>query len=146
MKRFVGLLVVPLLGCTFGDNTCEGQNDPGFRCSILAESSGEASTGDACFADDPAAIVRIENRTGNAIEVVYFVRCDSTDASEFPLMPPGLPSGMDVEIPLPGPGCWLLDYSGEGCEADTPYSTETDVCAGDTYVWTPDESRHVCTG
>ena len=143
----IALLVLPL-GCTVEHNTCDGQNDAGFRCSIIADDSGSdgASTGDACFTADPPAILKIENRTGNAIEVVDFVRCDGTEPSEFPIMPPGLPSGMDLEIPLPAPGCWMLNYAGEGCEADPSYSTDEDVCAGDTYVWTPDESHHVCTG
>src|SRR5262249_20796130 len=99
-----------------------------------------------CFADDPPATLKIENRTGNAIATVEFVRCDGSDPSEFPLMPPGLPSGMDVEIPLPAPGCWMLNYSGDGCVADPPYSTVDDVCAGTSYTWTPDASHHVCSG
>jgi hypothetical protein len=137
------------LACSFSDDSCRDQS--GFRCAMIPEdSSGSADEGssgeDACMADSPAAILRVENRTGNAIEIIQFVRCDHTDASEFPLMPPGLADGDDVEVPLPGPGCWLLDYSGDGCQGETPHETEMQVCAGETYVWTPDAAHQVCAG
>jgi hypothetical protein len=138
----IALLASPL-ACTI-EGDCGGHS--GFRCTQLPEdsSSGDES-GDACEADSPGVVLQLENRTGNAIEIVHFVRCDGSDASEFPLMPPGLPDGGDVAVPMPGPGCWLLGYSGEGCEPDMPTETEP-LCAGDTYVWTPDAQHHVCVG
>jgi hypothetical protein len=147
LRRRLALLVTLTASgaCTIYDDTC-GQNDQGFRCSMIADESSSATDADACEDGADAAIVRVENRTGNAIEVVYFVRCDGTDASEFPIMPPGLPDGEDVELPLPGPGCWLLDYSGDGCEGETPHETASSVCSGDTYVWTVDDLNHVCMG
>lgn len=132
-----------LAGCTQEYDTCA---DGDFRCSMIADTSGTATTGDACFADDPPPVLQIVNDTGNAIEFVFFVRCDGTDPSEFPLMPPGLATGMSLEIPLPAPGCWLLNYSGEGCEGDMPHETATDVCAGETYVWDIDLAHHLCVG
>lgn len=114
---------------------------------MLADESGsESATTDACFADDPVAAVRIVNDTGNAISVVTFVRCDGTDPSEFPLMPPGLQTGSSLEIPLPAPGCWLLNYSGEGCEGALPHETAMDVCAGEVYEWMIDNFHHQCVG
>lgn len=149
-SRLVTVVLLALVAACSDGQRCQ---DDVFRCGELEGtdegSSAEESTGsteDVCFGDGPGAIVRIENRTGNAIEVVYFVRCDGSDASEFPLMPPGLANGEDVELPLPGPGCWLLDYSGEGCEGTAPHETEMQVCIGDTYVWTPDDLHHECAG
>jgi hypothetical protein len=138
-------LLGPQLACVVSDDTCSGQD--GFRCTKLPEdsSSGGDESGGACEADSPGVVLQLENRTGNAIEIVYFVRCDGSDASEFPLMPPGVPDGGDVAVPMPGPGCWMLGYSGEGCEPDMPTETEP-LCAGDTYVWTPDADHHVCVG
>lgn len=131
-------------GCIISDTTCANGD---FRCSMLAdESSGEPTDGDACFADDPVAAVRITNTTGNAIEVVTFVRCDGSDASEFPLMPPGLATGSSIEIPLPAPGCWAMNYSGEGCQGAMVHETAMDVCAGDVYEWTPQTDNHICAG
>lgn len=137
-------------GCALDDSRCQTAQADDFRCSMLVDDSSDTlETGtdsDACLDGDDNAILRIENRTGNAIEVVSFVRCDGSEPTEFPLMPPGLPDGDDVEIPLPGPGCWMLGYSGDGCEAETPHETAMDVCAGATYVWTPDHLNHVCMG
>lgn len=138
-------LLSSLLACTISDDTCGGQDS--FRCTQLpAESSSDAgSSGDACEADSPGVVLQLENRTGNTIESVQFVRCDGSDASEFPLMPPGLADGDDVAIPMPGPGCWLLGYAGDGCEAEMPIETEQ-LCAGDTYAWAPDALHHICAG
>lgn len=154
---FVALLCLAATSaCGLGDTRCQTGQDE-FRCGEVDEASATLETGsdpDACQDGDDPVSLRIENRTGNAIEVVSFVRCDGSDPSEFPLMPPGLADGDDVEIPMPGPGCWLLDYAGEGCEGDMPHETQTEnqtenqsgVCAGDTYVWTPDDLHHVCVG
>ncbi|MBC8073805.1 MAG: hypothetical protein IAG13_36135 [Deltaproteobacteria bacterium] len=133
------------LACTISDDTCGGQS--GFRCSQLADESSSSAdeSGGACEAESPGVELQLENRTGNTNEIVYFVRCDGSDGSEFPLMPPGLPDGDDVAVPMPGPGCWLLAYSGEGCEPDMPHETAP-LCAGDTYVWAPDALHHVCVG
>jgi hypothetical protein len=146
LRALLPLACALVCACTIYDDTCGGLAERGFRCSQDLDESGSDTEANACFDGDEPATLRIENRTGNAIEVVDFVRCDGTDASQFPLTPPGLADGDDVEIPLPGPGCWLLDYSGEGCEGDMPHETPTDVCAGDTYVWTPDELHHACVG
>lgn len=147
--RLSSIVVAALLGsplaCTMTGDTC-GQS--GFRCSQIADESSSAdgsSGGDACEADAPGVTLQLENRTGNTIEVVQFVRCDGTDPSEFPLMPPGLADGEDVELPFPGPGCWLLSYSGDDCEPDAPQSTEM-LCAGESFVWTPDAEHHICVG
>lgn len=147
-------LVLALLGassaCTISDDSCGSGQTHDFRCSVDPDpedtDSATDSDSDACLDGDDPVSLRVENRTGNAIEVVYFVRCDGTEPSEFPLMPPGLANGDDVEIPMPGPGRWLLDYSGEGCEGDMPHETAMEVCAGATYVWTPDDLHHVCVG
>lgn len=153
LRRLLPVLLASLCAasaCTINDSSCQTGQANDFRCSMLADDSSDTlesgTDSDACADGDEAAIVRIENRTGNAIEIVYFVRCDGSEPSEFPLMPPGLPDGDDVEIPLPGPGCWMLDYSGEGCEGEMPHETAMDVCAGATYVWTPDDLNHVCSG
>lgn len=141
----LGLVVVAGLGgCIISDDTCANGD---FRCSMIAdESSTDPTDGDACFADDPVAAVRVVNDTGNSIQVVDFVRCDGTEPSEFPVMPPGIATGTSLEIPLPAPGCWLLNYSGDGCEGDMPHETAMDVCAGDVYEWNIDSLHHVCVG
>jgi hypothetical protein len=138
----IAALLAPV-ACTQTTTICD---EAGFRCVPFPEESSSGDDGGACLDGDEPAVVQIQNRSGNAIETVYFIRCDGTDPSEFPLMPPGLASGEDVEIPLPGPGCWLLDYAGEGCEGEMPTSTEDDVCAGDTFAWLVDDQNHVCAG
>lgn len=144
LSAIIALVALVALGaCTQSLDTCD---DAGFRCSQFAESSSSADDGGACFDDGEPAVVELQNRSGNAVETVFFVRCDGTDPSEFPLMPPGLPTGEDVEIPLPGPGCWLLNYAGEGCVGHEPTSTQDDVCAGQTFLWLLDEQNHECVG
>ena len=141
----IAVVLCAQLACVVSEDTCSGQD--GFRCTKLPEdgSSGAEESGGACEAATPGVVLQLENRTGNTIEIVHFVRCDGSDASEFPLMPPGLPDGGDVTVPMPAPGCWLLGYSGEGCEPDMPHEAAS-LCAGDTYVWTPDALHHVCVG
>lgn len=111
-----------------------------------ASTGADGSTGAvACDADTPKPILHIDNQTGNGFDVIYFVHCDGTEPSEFPLVPQ-LATGASLEIPMPGPGCWILDYDGDGCSAEPPHQTEMDVCAGDTYVWTAGPDTHVCAG
>lgn len=122
--RRLSLLVVLLFACE-GD---EGEN-----------------AAPSCLEGEERAKLTIENRTGNAFETITMTACDMSETQEFPIPPPGLPDGEDMTINLPAPGCWILDYSGEGCESDPDHRAE-EVCAGDTYVWTADGDAHVCVG
>ncbi|MFV8754402.1 hypothetical protein ACNOYE_27970 [Nannocystaceae bacterium ST9] len=85
------------------------------------------------------------NATGNTVQVIHFVACDQSDQSDYPLPPPGLPTGESVSIPFPGPGCWYLNYEGDGCQGDQAIETEGLFC-DDTYEWTADEAHHICVG
>ncbi|MBK6922357.1 MAG: hypothetical protein IPH07_33515 [Deltaproteobacteria bacterium] len=161
-------------GCTFQDDSCadgfrcaripDGSSSSSDGDSQASDSgassgadtaSGSSSSGDSaadsgtdtapdCEATDPKPVLKFENRTGNTVETFAFVACDGTMPSEFPLQPPGLPTDQDVEVPLPGPGCWLMSYSGDGCTSEMPF--EATVCAGETVVWTADDVNHVCIG
>jgi hypothetical protein len=99
---------------------------------------------DEC-ADGMQPTLEIINTTGNTIQVIYFVSCDMAEQSEFPLAPPGLADDESISIPFPGPGCWRLDYEGDGCVADVPTETQPLDCDA-TYEWMPDEFNHICIG
>ncbi len=103
------------------------------------------SDDDGCFTDDEPARVTVQNRTGNTFERITMTSCDLATSQEFPVPPPGILDGDDVTLNLPEPGCWLIDYDGEGCTADPSHRIEQ-VCSGQTHVWTADPDTHVCVG
>jgi hypothetical protein len=85
------------------------------------------------------------NMTGNTVQVIRFSACDMSEQSDYPLPPPGLPTGETVSIPFPGPGCWVLDYEGEGCQAYMPLQTD-DLFCDDSFEWVADDMNHICVG
>ena len=109
--------------------------------------------GVACTEDEPEIpedcteqpTLDVTNMTGNTIQVIYFVACDMSDQSEFPVPPPGLADGESISIPFPGPGCWRLNYEGDGCEAYEPIQTDPLDCDS-MFEWLVDEDNHICTG
>lgn len=95
-------------------------------------------------APDELPQLHVVNQTGNAVEEITMLACDMSDMSSYPVPPGGLPTGGELTIPLPGPGCWVLQYSGEGCLSDTPGMVEAAAC--ETVEWLLDENNHACAG
>ncbi|MBL4685592.1 MAG: hypothetical protein JKY37_13440 [Nannocystaceae bacterium] len=112
------------------------------------ESSGEdpeAATG--CPDTEAAALLTVDNRTGNTMEAFTMRACDGSDLVDFPIPNGGLVSGETLTIELPAPGCWILSYKGDGCFNDPKHQTPAEgVCGGETHMWTADEQAHTCSG
>jgi hypothetical protein len=113
-----------------------------FALVFACEASDEEA---ACLGRDEPARVTLENRTGNAMETIFMVDCDLGQMQEFPVPPGGLADGEDLTFNLPGPGCWILDYAGEGCVAEPKHRVD-EVCSGETHVWTATDETHACVG
>jgi hypothetical protein len=113
-----------------------------------AATAAATAMADTAMAEDTgcAALpqLHIVNDTDNAVEEVTMLACDMSDQSSFPVPPGGLPSGGELTIDLPGPGCWLLGYSGEGCFGDPPGMVE--AACGETVEWVLMNANHVCAG
>jgi hypothetical protein len=118
-----------------GDKTSDG-DATGADATDGTETDGECSA---------PVVLELTNTTSNAIEVIHFLACDMSDGSDYPVPPPGLASGEMESFPFPGPGCWLLNYEGEGCFNDGVVMTGELGC-GDVYAWMPPESTHTCAG
>lgn len=104
-----------------------------------AESTAADDTGCAALPQ-----LHVTNTTGNAIEEIIMLACDMTDQVSFPVPPGGLPDGGELTIDLPGPGCWVLQYNGEGCFGDPPGMVE--AACGQTVEWSLTPDSHVCAG
>ena len=115
---------------------------------LLILSTCDTDGGDdaACEASDEPSSVTVDNRTGATIEQVTAAPCDGGEAVELALPAEGLEFSTQATVELPGPGCWLLQWSGGGCSNGTPYRTSTDVCPGDTYEWQASVEGRVCSG
>ena len=109
---------------------------------VACEEDGEDG---GCFGDGEPARIMIENRTGNTFERITMTSCDLAEMQDFPVPPPGLLDGDDVRLNLPSPGCWLIDYEGEGCTAAPSHRAEQ-VCTGEVHVWTAGLDTHECIG
>ncbi len=110
----------------------------GFACG-----EEEADIPESC--DEQQPTLALDNQTGNTIEVIHFVACDMSEQSDYPLPPPGLASGEPIEIPFPGPGCWIMQYEGDGCFNDPREQTDALDCDA-TWTWTPTVDTHICAG
>lgn len=152
------LLAVALLPVACGDdgtNTLETGADDDASTAAPATDDGEtaadtaATTAATAMAEDTGCTalpqLHIVNQdTGNAVEEITMLACDMSDQSAFPVPPGGLPDGGELTIDLPGPGCWLLGYSGEGCFGDPPGMVE--AACGETVEWVLTGENHVCAG
>ncbi len=107
-----------------------------------AETTAPATTEDTGCAELPQ--LHVVNGTGNAVEEITMSACDMSEQSSFPVPPGGLPDGGDLTIDLPGPGCWVLEYAGEGCFGDPPGMVE--AACGETVEWALTPESHVCAG
>jgi hypothetical protein len=120
-----------------------------FTCLVLLASlslvlaCAEEEPPESCPEQQPT--LEFVNTTGNTIQVIYFYACDMSEDSSYPLPPPGLPTGETISIPFPGPGCWYIDYEGEGCQSDQPQKADELFC-DDTFEWVADDLHHVCIG
>ncbi len=112
----------------------------------LSTCDGDAGDDSTCEASDEPSSVTIDNRTGDLIERVTASPCDGGSEVELGLPAEGIAFSSQVTAELPGPGCWLLQWSGGGCSNGTPYRTSTDVCGGDTYEWQVSVDGRVCDG
>ncbi|MCA9708605.1 MAG: hypothetical protein KDK70_22340 [Myxococcales bacterium] len=95
--------------------------------------------------DEPSSLV-IDNRSGVAVDRIVATACDGHQEQELVLPEGGIAFPSQATVELPGPGCWLLAWSGEACNNDPPYRTSTDVCGGDAYEWTISVEGRVCEG
>jgi hypothetical protein len=127
------LSLLPLAACASDSNTEDDAADEG-------ETAAESETADC----DPPTL-ELHNMTGNTIELVHFYACDMSDGNDYPLPPPGLANGESASIPFPGPGCWVLEYEGEGCFSDMP-EMPPELDCGDSHTWTADLDHHICQG
>ncbi len=150
------LLTTALLAACGGDDsdTAETGADEGTTASTpttgtpagtddtAAEGTAEDTAEDTGCAALPQ--LHVTNTTGNAIEEIIMLACDMTDQVSFPVPPGGLPDGGELTIDLPGPGCWVLQYNGEGCFGDPPGMV--DAACGQTVEWPLTPDSHVCAG
>jgi hypothetical protein len=104
----------------------------------------ESTDGAACEPSDAPASLSVDNRTGGLVSTITATPCDGDEQHVLPLSEAGLAFQETATLALPGPGCWLLTWSGEDCTNDPPYRTSTDVCAGETYAWTITVEGRVC--
>jgi hypothetical protein len=151
----VGVLLVGACGDDSEPDTLETGADDGTSTtapgtgadeSTAAATAGTAATAmaeDTACSDEPPRL-HIVNATGNAVEEIVMLACDMTDEVSFPVPPGGLPVGGELTIDLPGPGCWVLQYNGEGCFADPPGMVEAAAC--ETVEWMLTPESHVCAG
>lgn len=147
------LLSSVLAGCgDDGTDTAETGADDG--ASTAAPTTGDETAAETAVAEtavaedtgcaDPPQLHVVNQDTGNAVEEITMVACDMSDQSSFPVPPGGLPDGGELTIDLPGPGCWVLQYSGEGCFGDVPGMVE--AACGETVEWVLTGENHVCAG
>jgi hypothetical protein len=110
----------------------------------LALSSCDDATDDACEPSDEPTSLAVDNRSGNAIDQLVATPCDGSETYEITLPGGGIPFSEQATVELPGPGCWLLHWSGEGCRNDPPHRTATNVCPGEPYAWKVTIDGRVC--
>lgn len=126
-----------------GTDTAETGADDG---ASTAEAGTAAET--AATADDGACTelpqLHVVNGTGNGVEEITMIACDMSEQNAFPVPPGGLPDGGELTIALPGAGCWILGYTGEGCFGD-PLGMVEATC-GETVEWALTVENHVCAG
>ena len=84
----------------------------------------------------------MDNRTGGVVQSITATPCNGSEAQQLTLPDGGIAFSSQATIELPGPGCWVLEWSGDGCTGESPYQTSTDVCGGETYEWTA--SNRMC--
>src|SRR4029079_10007793 len=120
------LLFCPACGADDADTSETGAHDGGSTAAPVTDGTAAetAATGmtDAGCVDSPQ--LHVVNDTGNAVEEIVMTACEGLDAYSYPVPPCGLPQRAELTIDLPGPGCWMLSYSGEGCFDDVPGMVE----------------------
>ena len=114
--------------------------------STCDEKDDEADGASACEPGDSPSSVTVDNRSGDHIERIVAAPCGGGAEQELSVSEGGIPFSEQATLELPGSGCWLLSWSGDGCGNETPYQTSTDVCAGETYEWTINVDGRVCEG
>lgn len=131
---------VLLAGVLLGAAAC---GDDGTDTAETGADEG-ASTAEETGACTELPRLHVVNGTGNAIEEITMVACDMSEQNAYPVPPGGLPDGGELTISLPGPGCWILGYTGEGCFGDPPGMVE--AACGETVEWALTPENHVCAG
>ena len=99
-----------------------------------------------CEASDEPASLAIDNRSGVRVETLTATPCDGGEEQPLALPEDGIDFPAQATVELPGPGCWLLSWSGEGCRSDPPHQTSSEVCGGTTYEWTISVEDQECEG
>ncbi|MCA9711594.1 MAG: hypothetical protein KDK70_37510 [Myxococcales bacterium] len=124
--------------------TAVGTAPPSSTGDTQATGSGDTAMAESTGCTDEPPALRIVNETGNAIEEIEMLACDMSASNAFPVPPGALPTGGELTIDLPGPGCWVVTYSGEGCFPDPPFMTEAAAC--EMVTWEAGLDTHVCAG
>lgn len=124
-------------------STAAPATDDGATATATADTAATAMAEDTGCAALPQLHI-VNQDTGNAVEEITMLACDMGDQVSFPVPPGGLPDGGELTIDLPGPGCWVLGYSGEGCFGDPPGMVE--AACGETVEWVLTSASHVCAG
>ena len=146
MRTLLLVGALPALACgDDGTDTAETGADEG---ASTADSDSGRGTSEGAATDDGACAelpqLHVVNGTGNAVEEITMLACDMSEQSSYPVPPGGLPDGGELTIPLPGAGCWILGYTGEGCFGD-PHGMVEAAC-GETAEWELTLDAHVCAG
>ena len=115
---------------------------------FLLSACDPADSGDAdCEPSDEIASLALDNRSGVRVEMLTASPCDGSGSPQMLTLPSGgVEFSAQATVELPGQGCWLLSWSGEGCSNDPPYRTSSDVCGGETYAWTIAGNGLACEG
>lgn len=98
----------------------------------------------SCEPSSQPATVNVDNRSGGLIEAITAMPCDGGDAQELTVPAEGIAFSSQASVELPGPGCWVLEWSGESCSGESSHRTSPAVCGGDTYEWMV--STRTCEG
>lgn len=114
-----------------------------FFLLLLSNCDGGAAD-DGCEPSDEPTVLALDNRSGGPIDELTATPCDGTETHELTLPAGGIAFAEQANIELPGPGCWLLHWSGGGCRNDPPYRTSTSVCSGEPYAWTVTLEGRMC--
>ena len=110
---------------------------------LLALSTCEAD--ESCENGEPATLV-FENRTGGVVLSITATPCDGGEAQALPLPDTGVMFTEQFVVALPSPGCWLLQWSGDGCTNEPAYRTSPEVCGAESHIWAASTEGRVCEG
>ena len=115
-------------------------------CGDGADSSADDETGEASCPEQTPPIVSFTNSTPWPFTALTYYACDGMTPNDFPFPAPGLEPGESLDVPLPGPGCYLLQLvEPSGCTLDPVLMTDLlDACS--TFDIELIEDLFICPG